>query len=224
MRLWDRVAAVLFPKQCPFCGKVIPPEARCCGSCMEQLPKMAASARWEGTAPLKGIFPAFVYRDGAARAIRGMKFHGRPAIARHLAPFLAEALPKELHFDAIVPIPMSRRNIRQRGYNQAALLAKFLSGEICVPVEEALVKIRRTRPQHTLNARERQSNLAGAYAPAREAELAGKVLLLCDDVTTTGVTLREAAGVLLAAGAREVYAVTAAAAVWEGDALPDRDI
>ncbi len=165
--------------------------------------------------PLKGVYPAFEYRDGAAWAIRQMKFHNRPAIARRLAVYLAEALPEALPVDAIVPIPMRPAAIRKRGYNQAALLARFLSEEIGVPWAPLLIKSRKTRPQHTLNARERRANLSGAYRLAEGADVRGKVLLLCDDVTTTGSTLREAANVLLRNGAAEVHAVTAATTIQE---------
>lgn len=220
MKLSQVLAAILFPKRCPFCGTVIPYTARCCAACEKILPRTGSGlCRGCGKSPcvcgedwpLDGVFPAFEYRGEAARAIRQMKFHDRPAIARHLAPYLAEILPEGLSFDAIVPIPMNRSGIRRRGYNQAALLARFLSRETGIPWEELLVKVRKTRPQHMLNAWERRSNLSGAYAPAKGAAIQGRILLLCDDVTTTGATLREAAGILRQNGARAVYAVTAAA-------------
>lgn len=220
MNLGQILTAVLFPKRCPFCGAAIPHTLRCCAECEKILPR-AGSGLCRGCGkspcicgedwPLDGVFSAFEYRGGAARAIRQMKFHNRPAIARHLAPYLAEVLPEELSFDAIVPIPMTRSGIRRRGYNQAALLARFLSRETGIPCEELLVKVRKTSPQHMLNARERRGNLSGAYAQAKGGVVQGRILLLCDDVTTTGATLREAAGILLRSGARAVYAVTAAA-------------
>lgn len=218
------LTALLFPKRCPFCGAVIPQKDRCCRRCENALPLPRRDlCRGCGNAPcicgedwpLKGVFPAFEYRDGAAWAIRQMKFHNRPAIARRLAPYLAEALPEGLTFDAVVPIPMRSAAVRKRGYNQAALLARFLSQEAGIPWAALLVKSRKTRPQHTLNAGERKVNLSGAYRLAKGADVRGKVLLLCGDVTTTGSTLREAANVLLRAGAAEVYAVTAATALRE---------
>lgn len=117
MNLGQILTAVLFPKRCPFCGAAIPHTLRCCAECEKILPRPEADSA--GAAenppgicgedwPLDGVFSAFEYRGGAARAIRQMKFHNRPAIARHLAPYLAEVLPEELSFDAIVPIPMTR--------------------------------------------------------------------------------------------------------------------
>lgn len=209
----DRIWQVLFPKQCPFCGKNIRWESRCCDACAEMLRKVKfQNGSIKETYPLAGIFPVFAYQDGVAYAIRQMKFQNHPAIARHLAVYAAEILPENIAFDAIVPIPMHRRNVWKRGYNQAALLAKFISQDSSIPMKEMLVKVRKTRPQHTLNARERRRNLEGAYALSKAAKVSGQTLLLCDDVVTTGSTLREAAKVLLNDGAKAVYAVVIASA------------
>ena len=219
MKLRDRILSLLFPKRCPFCNRVIPETERCCEGCREELPLAAGKVCPRcGKSPcicgeesvLSGVFPAFLYEGPATRAILRMKFYGRPAIARHFAPFLAEALPKELSFDAIIPIPMTKAAVRRRGHNQAALLGRFLSEETGIPCRELLIKVRKTRPQHTLNARQRRKNLHGAYDLAAGADVSGQVLLLCDDIITTGSTLWEAAGVLLEKGAKAVYAVTAA--------------
>ena len=136
-----------------------------------------------------------------------MKFGHRPGAARMLGTFMADAVRKEgSHWDMIVPIPMTKRKVRRRGYNQSELLGRTAAKILDVPLETALHKIRETRAQHTLNESERAKNLLGAYQ-ADTALVQGKRILLCDDVLTTGATLREGAKALLQAGAAEVGAV-----------------
>lgn len=150
----------------------------------------------------------FYYTGGAEYAVRQLKFHHHPGYARTLAPFLAEMLEKGHEWELLVPVPMTAKKRRKRGYNQAALLCRFLSGETGIPTSaKALIKIRETKAQHTLSEEERKINLSGAYQ-ARPEQVAGKRILLCDDVLTTGSTLREAASALLSAGAAEVGAIT----------------
>ncbi len=202
---------IFFPKRCPFCGQVIPPRSRCCEDCAPDLPFLPETGRKLAEPPRElTAYAPFSYEGRAEQAIWRLKFYGVPAAARHLAPYLAEALPDSAAFDLIVPIPMTRRREKQRGYNQAALLARFLAEELHIPARPLLKKCRETAQQHTLNARERRTNLSGAYRLPDPAAVRGKRILLCDDVVTTGSTLREAAGVLYGAGAESVCAAAVA--------------
>ena len=194
--------AVFFPKQCPFCGKTIPRRELCCADCGGALPWLREERELPG---LDGAFIPFAYEGGPEAAVRRLKFHGCTGRARSLAPYLAGALEGE-RFDCIVPIPMSRKGKRRRGYNQAELLARFLSRETGIPWEPALEKVQETAEQHTLSARERRGTLKGAYRLRNGAAAAGRSILLCDDVATTGATFREAAETLRRAGASRVAA------------------
>ena len=165
---------------------------------------------------LDGLFAPFSYEGLAENAVRQLKFQGKTGRARSLAPYLAETL-NGAQFDCIVPVPMYWKGLRKRGYNQAALLARFLGEETGMPVCPALRKCRDTAQQHTLHARERRKNLQGAYRVRKGISLKGKSLLLCDDVVTTGSTLLEAAQTLRDAGAARVYAVTVCKTVRRGD-------
>jgi competence protein ComFC len=104
-----------------------------------------------------------------------------------------------------VPVPLHRARLRKRGFNQAALLARGLAGQINTPVSDTLKVVRSTRDQVELSAAERRRNVAGAFSA--EARVRGR-LLLVGDVFTTGATTSDCAAALLDAGDAEVHAVT----------------
>ncbi len=145
-----------------------------------------------------------------------LKYDGRRSIAPRLATLMAEhGRDVSSGVDASVPVPLHWRRKWHRGFNQAALLAAGLD----LPVWPALERVRATTPQVALAAVDRRVNVRNAFAiaprkwPTQEpwrARLEGKVVLLVDDVSTTGSTLEACAKVLREAGAREVRALTAA--------------
>ena len=110
--------------------------------------------------------------------------------------------------DAVVPVPLARARHRSRGFNQARELARHLS----LPVLEALTRVRDTAPQADLPAAKRAANVRGAFSLRPGVSIDGLVLVLVDDVSTTGATLNACAAVLLDGGAKEVRALTAARA------------
>ena len=152
------------------------------------------------------IYCGFIF-DGVMRtAIHQFKYRG----ARHLAePLAMEALdrarPKGL-FDAVVPVPLHRERERRRGYNQSALLARAIAAALDVPIVEGkLGRIKDTPSQMSLPAPQRIANMRGAFQ-APVGHFSGSVVLLVDDVATTGSTLRAAAAELRRAGADRVDA------------------
>lgn len=134
---------------------------------------------------------------------------------------LGEALTPQLHEFAaalgwrvslIVPVPLSRKRQKERGYNQAALVARPLSMALKVPYAPgALVRTRETRSQVGLTKAGRYDNVHDAFQAARR-DVSGRIILLIDDVATTGATLSSCAAALYAAGAREVFALSVARA------------
>lgn len=217
----DQLAALLFPKRCPFCRKVIFPEELACAECLPQLPFLeeyctkcgkgeCECARWEYS-PLDGVYVRFRYVGLVAEGIQRMKFENMPAHARSLSPFLAEALyqgDEPENFDWIIPVPMTKRDIRRRGYNQSELLARFFGKRVGLRSQpDLLCKHRQTEKQHELDEAMRQKNLKGCYRVSEPELVKGKRILLCDDVLTTGSTLREAARTLKEAGAKSVVGI-----------------
>ena len=114
--------------------------------------------------------------------------------------------------DVIVPVPLHSHRLRERGYNQAALLAREMARQCGLLLDEqTLVRQRATAPQVELDVRQRKENVRGAFSTRCNA-LIGRNVLLVDDVCTTGATLEACAQVLREAGAREIRALTAARA------------
>jgi ComF family protein len=114
--------------------------------------------------------------------------------------------------DVVVPVPLHTARLRERGYNQAALLARELAQQAGLPIDEGtLVRKRATAPQVELNAKQRKENVHGAFYCSGNA-LTGKRVLLIDDVCTTGATLEACAVALYENGARSVQALTLARA------------
>ncbi len=151
-----------------------------------------------------------LYRPGGllAETITGLKYKKEKALARELGPLLARGVTGELaeKAEAITFVPLSRSKLKERGFNQAKLLAQALSGEVDLPVIDALVKTRETGPQAELDRSERLVNVEGSFEPRGPIDY-GSVLLV-DDVFTTGSTATECSRALKEGGAEKVYVVT----------------
>lgn len=207
------------PTRGPICAgcwaAIVPITPPICDSCGEPLPSWRADGATDARCPRCRRSPGHVSRgraigsyEGSLRAIvHALKYDGRPSLAGPLAALMkthgAEVLDGA---DVCVPVPLHRARQRSRGFNQAAELARHLG----LPVMAALRRERRTPSQTDLPAPQRLANVLGAFVPARRSDVRGLVVVLVDDVSTTGATLDACARVLLDAGAREVRAVTAA--------------
>jgi ComF family protein len=141
-------------------------------------------------------------------AIHELKYRGRRRVAGRLVEKLLEQGSARALLegcDLVVPVPLHPRRLRERGYNQASLLAQELGRRTGRPCGEgALVRRKDTTPQYGLSAAARRRNVAGAFAVRRRGLIAGRVVTLVDDVFTTGATSYACARALKEAGAREV--------------------
>jgi len=146
--------------------------------------------------------------EGALRAIvHALKYGGRRSLAPRLAVLLARCAPEVLDgANVVVPVPLHRVKERARGFNQAELVARQLP----LPMALALKRVRRSPSQTGLPAAERRANVRGAFALTDRRIIENAVVVLVDDVSTTGATLEACARVLLDGGAREVRALTVA--------------
>ncbi len=210
------------PTRGPVCSacwqRVVPLPPPCCDRCAEPLPSWRAvsvdlrrCARCRRRPPAIARAHSIGAYEGALRAIvHAFKYDGRRSLAAPLAVLMRQRGAEVLEgVDYAVPVPLHRSRLRQRGFNQAADLACRLG----VPVHDALRRTRATPSQTDLPASRRHANVRDAFALRRRLRVAARCVLLVDDVTTTGATLEACARVLLAAGAREVRALTAARAV-----------
>jgi ComF family protein len=158
---------------------------------------------------------AALYEEPIRSAIHALKYDHSPQLAPLLARYLVAALDHSEWaavlplLSAICPVPLHAARLAQRGYNQSALLAESLGSTLGFPIETTWLERKRdTPPQVGLTAAQRSVNVADSFAASPNA--AGHVILLVDDVFTTGATLRACAEAARTAGAREVYAVTLA--------------
>ena len=157
---------------------------------------------------LTGNLAVWPYQDGWQQAILDFKFHNMPWLAECLAGELAPALPDD--YDLLVPVPLHKKRLQERGYNQSALLAEALAKQTGIPWQECMQRVRNTPHQTGMNREQRLKNLDGAFIVKPGADIRGKRIILVDDVFTTGTTIRQCAGILHKAGAAEILGATLA--------------
>jgi ComF family protein len=228
------VLDLLYPPRCEACGRlrrepvceecraqvemVEPPLCRLCGEPFDPHAQGAPMCeRCRGRRlPFSIARSAAFYRGPLAGAIRRFKYDGQIVLARPLGSIMVEALntaaggidPSTV--EVICPVPLHSSRQRERGFNQSQLLAEEISRAIGKPVSALLERVRPTAPQVDLPARARAENVRRAFAAKQGAGIAGRTVLLLDDLFTTGATLTECGRALKTAGAADVRVLTLA--------------
>jgi ComF family protein len=233
MHPWALAALdLVFPAVCPVCDEVLGAGRRdpLCGACWAAIPRLgppgcARCGRPDSSMPGETDTPCVVcdaappawdwalagadYEGVVREALHALKFEGRRALARPLAALVLERVGRRLDVDGLVPVPLAPARERERGFNQASLVAERLAKALRCPVRPGwLRRVRPTAPQSELGAAERRSNVRGAFAAA--PAVAGQRVIVVDDVLTTGATVAECARALRAAGAAWVGVLTVA--------------
>lgn len=236
-----RLADLMVPPACPVCHAAVASDAGLCISCWQNLQfitgpvcrmtglPMPVDLGTETISPLARANPppytqaraAFAYKGSGAALIKRMKFGDRPELARLLARLIWSRIPDALPRHALlVPVPLHRRRLMWRRFNQSAELCRALSqlGGHNLAFE-ATARIRPTRQQIGLTRAGRKRNFRGAFAvpKSQHHRLKGRAVVIVDDVLTTGATVEAMARILRRAGAAPIYVVTAARVV-----LPER--
>lgn len=237
----DALASVFLPGECRLCESLLLRASRVpiCDNCLASFAAMPERICDICGQPLESLQPATeeqilcpnchpprfafararsltIYQDAAVSAILTLKYERMEPLARWFAVRLAELVRSQgdrFAADIVVPVPLHRSRERERGYNQAALLAKPLAKALRLPYRPVLLQRVRERPRKgTLSVEERWEAVRGAFVTRPGSQVDKLRVLLLDDVLTTGATLDACARVLLASGAQSVVGLTIARA------------
>ena len=239
LALVSSLVDLLFPPRCCLCHAIIfaEKEKELCPSCRSQIrvigrplcdrcgfpfPFSSATDRVCGPClsqerPFRYSRQLGYYQGGLLEALHKFKYGKKVALAKPLGRMLAQMVTASLPaaaYEAIVPVPLFASRLKQREFNQSLLLARVIGRLLNKPVDyNSLVRVRWTEPQVRLTFAARRRNVRGVFAVKRKQAIAGRTLLLVDDVMTSGATLEECSRTLLKAGAKAVDAVAVARAV-----------
>ena len=178
---------------CPFCGRwVTTPSV--CGACIESHP------------PFERGYYGFYFEGPLREALLSFKFKGRKDVGRLLIRLLEDELKvMREEFDVIVPLPVTEKRLKERGFNQSYVMAEEIGAITARPIgPSSLYKQKETKDQYTLSREERRKNVRGVFAVRGAEAIRDKRILLVDDLMTTGNTVREASRMLLSGSAKAV--------------------
>ena len=228
------VAHFFFPRVCFACGKDLPSqeEAALCSVCRAQLqaPGPLICQRCGVVLPSGGahcfacrsskaqrykckiIRSSFVFNTASRALVHALKYKGADYVAAYMGHLMAQRYPQVPEVaggEVVIPVPLYPSRARKRGYNQSELLARAFAQEVSLPCNTTcLIRTHDTQSQTKLNRKGRLENMTGAFACVRPEEVRHKIILLIDDVATTGATLEGCAMALRQAGAKRVIAYT----------------
>jgi ComF family protein len=213
----DRLIDLLMPPTCAGCG--LEGDLICPG-CLRHLgARLDADPRWPiglptdlptGLAQLEWCAP---FTGPTRRALHELKYAGNRRLAGPLGRLLAERWRRAgMGGDLLVPVPVHDERLRERGYDQAVLLAEVVAAAVGLPLAPVLCRVERTVAMHGLGREARNANVGSAFslAPGSTSGVAGRRVVLVDDITTTGASLAACAAVLHGAGASAVSGLTMA--------------
>ncbi len=225
LKLGEKALDFLFPQYCVGCGKE---GSFICGSCLQSQPLItppicplcgrpqtsgilcSGCVSWK--AEIDGIRSPFRFESVIQQAVYQLKYRNLRSIATMLAGFLNDFMKTNpIDGNVLVPVPLHKSRVRERGYNQSYLLAKELAKLSGLPViRNSLVKHTKSLPQaRSANVEERKKNVSGVFS-VHDRRLKGKEVILVDDVSTSGATLDACAAVLKETGAVSVWGLTLA--------------
>ena len=225
-RILEALLKAFFPQRCAYCGKVIAQSKLMCDDCKNNLPRISGEVCRKCGVEKKecscrnaekyfeSVAAPFYFTDMVRSGIHSFKFKNAPDNAETYGYEMAETIKNRfsgVEFDYITEVPMTKASIKERGYNQCALLANQISKNLGLEHKnDVLVKLYETDKQHTLKHFLRKGNLTGAFDVSNPALVENKTILLCDDISTSGETMNECAKMLWLYGAKDVYCISVA--------------
>lgn len=225
------IDSLLFPPHCPFCERIMDyREDSVCGSCLQSLPfileprckKCGKELKTEGDLCEDCISGSHIYEQGravwkyegaVADSILRFKYHNQKEYAEVYACWIVRCLGKWINsknIDVIIPVPIHKKRMRQRGYNQTELIAEKVAARLKITYDKnCVLRYKNTIPQKKLSALARMKNMQKAFEVSN-GDLKNKNILVIDDIYTTGVTIDAISFVLAGSGANKVYFVAVA--------------
>lgn len=191
---------VIEERACLKCGKRLFAEEEYCLDCQNH-----EKAFDRAIAPL-------CYMGAASAIVMDLKFHGKRYLAETMAKYMTDKfLSVGLTADVVIPVPLHANRLKERGFNQSALLAKEIASSLALPLDEkSAVRVKDTLVSSKLEGgrKAREENMKDAFSVTDKEAVKGKTILLVDDVLTTGTTANELSAVLRKAGAKRIYVLT----------------
>lgn len=234
MSLFKKILNIFFPRRCILCGEIIEFDKTQCNNCKDSPLVLSkdfchscgySSERCicsQTEVHFSHFAAVYIYSGKVRKNIHRFKFYGDRHLAGQFGDSMAFRVAEsffDVEFDCATFVPMSKRAEKERGFNQSELLALRIAKRLFIPCEELLIKTFETKKQHELGAAERKENLKGAFSIFEKASIKDKTILLCDDIRTTGSTLKECENILLKNGAKDVYCICIALSDY-GDIFP----
>ncbi len=196
-KIFKTFISFFFPERCPYCLKRIDCGKIACDECSEQLPETYNMNYAKGGYP---CCSPFFYQGIFADGIKYFKFRGYLQSSEKIAVILCECIKKYYDvstIDFVTFVPMHKKKLSDRGYNQSELLAKDVSKKLGIPFRALLIKHKENMDQHKcLSSAKRRENVKGVYKAVEDETIKGKTILIIDDILTTGYTLGECAKTL----------------------------
>lgn len=214
VKILDTILDWIFPPHCPFCGEILD-HAGICDSCQSQLPWLSGSQSKTELEFVDHCYSPLFYDERVKQGIAAYKFQGAQYHGKSFAQFMNQCIGDSLdtEYDVITWVPLHPRRRKERGFHQTKLLGTEIGRLRGIPAWELLRKERKTDAQSGLTEdAARRANVLGAFSVLDGKMVAGKRILLVDDVVTTGATLSECARILKTAGAETVDVITLAKA------------
>lgn len=214
-KLWTVLLDLIYPPKCPVCHKVIEGHGQWCAKCLASvLLTREINMFTHKLTALDTCYAICDYEAGLKRLLHDMKFRQKAESALYLRWILYKGLQMrqyKIDCDLVIPVPLHKARLIERGYNQTALLfeewANRSGFQWC---EDLLVREKATQPQWQLKLEERRQNIKGAFKVTRPESIAEKRILLVDDIFTSGTTMDECAKVLKRVGCKEVIGLVLA--------------
>lgn len=197
----DIIYESFMPHVCLFCKKPMEQDSFVCNICEGEL---VYASKAQNLTYISKIYAAFTYSEFSRLPIFRLKYAGKTMLAKPLAKIISSEI-EFIEVDIIVPVPLHVNRLKERGYNQAALIACELSLLLNIPAYDIIMRIKDTEKQFNLQTNQKWSNVEGAFNLKVGVDIKDKTILIVDDILTTGATIFQCASLLVESGAKNIY-------------------